>query len=137
MNSVHSTSLLELDISGSCFNDEVDLGTFLSVFHLQLVVLEANNLDLYDQPPDLSAILQRFAALRYISLRQYPFKIEELISVMKVLCGSKNMKTLLLYPHSILCFGNEAVYNVERIIKQHNGLFIITDDDKIFCIFYS
>jgi hypothetical protein len=57
------------------------------------------------------------------------------MSVVKVLCGSKNMKTLRLCSNDVLCFGGETVNNVERIIQQHNGLLAITEDKDIFCIF--
>ena len=70
MNSFHSTSILELDIGYNYFRGEVDLGTFLSAFHSQLVVLNADYLQLFDQAVEvnLSVTLQTFASLRYISL---------------------------------------------------------------------
>ncbi|KAK2706923.1 uncharacterized protein LOC136029606 [Artemia franciscana] len=139
MNSVHSKSILELDISGNSFSDEVDLGTFLSAFHSQLVVLDATGLHLHHQAVEvnLSTILQTFVALRYISLHHYPFSLQELISVIKVLCGSTNMKTLNLDYNDVFCFGSETVSNVESIMKQHNGQFYITKQltKGIWCVF--
>ncbi|XP_065567059.1 uncharacterized protein LOC136031419 isoform X2 [Artemia franciscana] len=130
--SLHSKTILALDISENFTEEEVDLSGFIAAFQSQIVGIEALHVKIaQDKVAELAASLQGCSSLYSLALDCSGLDVNKIKQMIRRLCLSKSLKIAtfeVTIPGYHETSNRDSVYDnyirqFENIIKEHEGNF--------------